>query len=159
MCSKLWRKDLRNHFLSKVKLDTASSNYKETSEWIISVWRGNYNQCVNLSRTFWIMFLEMLFMIRYPSETVVSLFPDYWTGESGNTTQEQEELGGLLKNVCKSSIPVKMWNWQYKLISPGYWLLLISLTPLSLILLYWVKYFLTLIRLAINRWFRSFGMP
>lgn len=32
MCSKLWRKDLRNHFLNKLKLDTASSNHKESSE-------------------------------------------------------------------------------------------------------------------------------
>lgn len=61
MCSKMWRKDLRNHFLNKLKLDTASSNHKETSEWIITVWRGNYNQCVNLSSTFWIMFLRNAF--------------------------------------------------------------------------------------------------
>lgn len=43
----------------------------------------------------------MLFMIRYPGETVVSLFPGYWTGESGNTAQEEEELGGFLENVYK----------------------------------------------------------
>lgn len=40
-------------------------------------------------------------MIRYPSETVVSLFPEYWTGEAGNTTQEEEELGEFLENVYK----------------------------------------------------------
>lgn len=59
MCCKLWRKDFRNHFLNKLKLDTASSNHKETSEWISSVWRGN--QCVNKSRTFWIMLLRNAF--------------------------------------------------------------------------------------------------
>lgn len=61
VCSKMWRKDLRNHFLNKLKLDTASSNHKETSEWIIGVWKGNYSLCVNLSSTFWVVFLRNAF--------------------------------------------------------------------------------------------------
>lgn len=52
----------------------------------------------------------MPFMIRYPSETVASLFSEHWTGESRNTTQEEEELEGVLENTFKSSIQIKTWK-------------------------------------------------
>lgn len=150
MCSKLWRKDLRNHFLNKLKLDTASSNHKETSEWIISVWRGNYNQCVNLSRTFLnnvpkkcFLWLGILVKLWCPISWILN-----WRVRK--YYKEEEELGGFLENVCKSSIPVKTWNWQYKLITSGYWLLPYlfvstqSCPSVLQVVLCWVKYFLTL---------------
>lgn len=60
MCSKLWRKDLRNHFLNKLKLDTASSNHEETSEWITKSLRRQLQSVCKLNNV-WIMFLRNAF--------------------------------------------------------------------------------------------------
>lgn len=73
-----------------------------------------------------------------------------------NTELESQEILhrkrknlGVLENVYKSSLLIKTWNWQYKLITPGYWLLpylFVSTQscPSVLQILYLVKYFLIL---------------
>lgn len=64
--------------------------------------------------------------------------------------RKRNNLGGKgLENACTSSIPIKARNWQYKLITPGYWLLpyrfvFTQSCPSVLRILYLVKYFLTL---------------